>query len=340
MEWNRDHVRHLAMRLAVAFVLAYFGLQELHNPSDWKVFVPHIIAHRAPGGANDLVIVHGFLLVLASVTVATGILYIVGVVLAFGMLGEVCLGLWLDSGFTDLLVRDIGLFGLAVALAVDPVHAWRLDSAIVAKFRSLRQPLTQQRRPLQAPDARSLTWSVRAASGGALLGGLLLVTLVLRVTGGGTPAATNVASVYHTQPTPSTAVQSTLDPAQSTPPNTSPQPTAPAATASAPPANATRFDDWPYHDASFQVYPGPIGSDARKALAGFDLTVQDQGPSVTLVFKALSSRYQDATVSVPKGNTAYFIETTMRDDPSPQEDNELNDDGVIIVNPQGYIVQS
>jgi hypothetical protein len=42
---------------------------------------------------------------------------------------------------------------------------------------------------------------------------------------------------------------------------------------------------------------------------------------------------------VDRRDTAYFIETTMRDDPNDQENN-LGDDGVIEVNPQGYIVNS
>ncbi len=57
-----------------------------------------------------------------------------------------------------------------------------------------------------------------------------------------------------------------------------------------------------------------------------------------LTFKALSSRYHDATVTVNKTNTAYFVETSMRDDPNGQE-NQFNDDGVVMVDPQGYVLQ-
>jgi hypothetical protein len=74
-------------------------------------------------------------------------------------------------------------------------------------------------------------------------------------------------------------------------------------------------------------------------MAGFDLSVQDQGNSVVVNLKALSSRYNDAQFTVAKGDTAYFVETTPRDDPSGQE-NDLNDDGVVVVDPQGYILQS
>jgi hypothetical protein len=74
-------------------------------------------------------------------------------------------------------------------------------------------------------------------------------------------------------------------------------------------------------------------------LAGFNLSLQDQGNSVVVNLKALSSRYQDAQYTVAKGNTAYFVETTLRDDPSGQENN-LNDDGVVVVDPQGYLLRS
>jgi hypothetical protein len=55
--------------------------------------------------------------------------------------------------------------------------------------------------------------------------------------------------------------------------------------------------------------------------------------------KALSTRYRDAQYTVAKGDSAFFIETSMRDDAANQE-KDLDDDGIIVVNPEGYILGS
>ena len=108
---------------------------------------------------------------------------------------------------------------------------------------------------------------------------------------------------------------------------------------STPGPGAVRFDDWQYKRFAFQIYPGEINDDTKKALAGFDLSIQDNGDTVSVLLKALSSRYRDSQVTVNKNDTAYFIETTMRDDPNDQENN-LRDDGIIEVDPRGYIRSS
>jgi hypothetical protein len=105
-------------------------------------------------------------------------------------------------------------------------------------------------------------------------------------------------------------------------------------------ASTVRFDGWKYKQYAFQVFPGPVSTDAKTALAGFDLSVQDQSDGTVLLnLKALSSRYRDASFTVDKKNAAYFVETSMRDDPNDAENN-LNDDGLIVVSPDGYILKS
>jgi len=132
------------------------------------------------------------------------------------------------------------------------------------------------------------------------------------------------------------AIASSTPPAQVSAPNATPAAAAPSAI---PASSSVQFSSWQFAQYSYQIYPGPANGDAQKALAGFDLSVQDQGNSVVVNLKALSSQYNDAQFTVAKGNTAYFVETTLRDDPNSQENN-LNDDGVVVVDPQGYLLQS
>jgi hypothetical protein len=344
--WNRSDIRHLVMRLALGFTLGWFGVQELHNPRDWAVFVPHFIVHRYPGQVEHLVLLHGFLLLLAACAIGLGVCYLLGSLLAVGLFSEVVLGLWIDGGgISDLLIRDIGLLGLGIAVALDPVRTWQLDQYVLARLHKARQPARRRKTQPEQPLPERMVWTARAASGAGLLVALLAFAFVLRATGTSGAMPTNVSGLAsaHAQASPSpTAVVSASPAAAATPAPTTQaqaQPSAAAQTTPSAPANTSiLFASWQYRQYAFQVYPGPISSDAQNALSGFNLSVQDQGATVLLTFKALSSRYQDATITVDKANTAYFVETSMRDDPNGQE-NELNDDGVVTVDPQGHLLQ-
>jgi hypothetical protein len=343
---TRSAVRHLVMRLALAFGLGYFGVQELHNPSDWGVFVPNAIANHYPHAVNNLVILHGFLLTLASASVFLGLAYLAGSALAAALLGEVVIGLWLDGGVSDLVIRDIGLFGLAAAVAIDPVRFWHLDELVGARFRAMRQPVSrkQGRKGALPAAAPRPAWVTQAASGALLLLTVLAFASVLRVTGSSASALRPDSSAFASSNQTSTPAEV----AASSTPTAAAQPVANEPTpAQAQPTQAqgqstntgTEFATWRYHDKSFQIYPGELSPDAEDALSGFDLSVEDQGTQVILHLKALSSRYHDANITVDKANTAYFVETSMRDDPNGGE-NELNDDGVIAVNPDGYLIKN
>jgi hypothetical protein len=332
------------MRLALAFVLAWFGLHELHNPSDWTVFAPSFVVQHAPHQVNNLVLLHGFLLTLAAASVLLGLVYAGGTLLATGILAAVILELLVDGGVSDVLIRDVGVLGLASALLVDPVRVWHLDDAISARVQEWQRPANKKKKAQeQQLSPRAMSWT-RAGSAAALTVAVLALAAVLRVTGtsgAGLPSGASVFSGNAASPTAAATVEATQGPAVTDAPVATPA--APEASPSPVPAagptvTTVLFDSWRFHDKSFQVYPGPIAPETKQALAGFDLTLQDQGSQVVLNLKALSSRYHDASISLDKANTAYFVETSMHDDPNDQENN-LNDDGVIVVNAQGYIVQ-
>ena len=342
---KRSELRHLVMRLALGFVLGWFGVQELHSPSDWGVFVPALISSHAPNAVNNLVIAHGFLLTLGGASVLFGLFYLGGALLAVGLLGEVVIALWADSGMSDLVIRDIGLLGLAAALAVDPVRVWHLDDLLLKRMHAARRPSGKKKGRLDEPVPLGVLSWARAGSGALLAVSVLALAAVLRVTGSSGSGLPPDPSVFASGATPAAAqATSEATPVPSSPSESSPTPGQPAAAATDAPTPGTtvtsiQFASWQFHDKSFQVYPGAISSETKRALAGFELTVQDQGTQVVLLLKALSPEYHDASIPVDKADAAYFVETSMRDDPNDQENN-LNDDGVIIVNPDGYIVQS
>jgi hypothetical protein len=318
---DRNGARHFLMRLGLGFVLCWFAVQELRTPSDWTVFVPGFVTDASPVAVEKLVLLHGLMLLLAATSIVLGLFYRPGSLLASVLILEILFGLWWDDGVNDLVVRDVGLLALAVALTIDPVRSWHLDNVLSSTV----EKLSARRLREAAPTWRGYAWQPRAAAGVGLLALVLTAAFVLNAMG----------SAGESLPGGSVAA---LTNGGTTGPQESPRANAgPAATPT--PASSVRFADWRYKQYAFQIYPGDISADAKKALAGFQLNVEDQGDNVLVLLKATSARYKDAQYTVDKRDTAYFIETSMRDDPSSQEVN-LRDDGVIEVNPEGYIVNS
>jgi hypothetical protein len=345
-KWERGNARHVLMRAGLGFVLAWFGVQELRNPTDWAVFVPTIVADHSPVAINDLILLHGFLLLLAAAAIVLGILYVLGCLLAVGLVVDIILGLWLDGGVSDLVIRDIGLLALTGAVAIDPVRFWHLDNAL-PRLLSRRQPVPPPKgvktpKGIKAPPPQPPPsgWQPRAGAGAALLVAVLLLSFVLHATGSNgailTGSEVNSLDTSSAAPTPHPADAATPGPTTAL----GPVPAGATATPVPSAASTVRFDGWKYKQYAFQVFPGQVSADAKTALAGFDLSIQDKSDGTVLLnLKALSSRYRDAAFTVDKKNAAYFVETSMRDDPNNAENN-LNDDGLIVVSPDGYILKS
>src|SRR3989344_1681351 len=107
---NRENV----LSYFLAFVALWFGYNEVTAPSDWVGLVPEFL-----GSGNALVYLvftHGVVLILC----AMALVFNFHRRAAAGVLGLVLLGivgaLVMKGGVSDVAVRDIGLFGMALAL--------------------------------------------------------------------------------------------------------------------------------------------------------------------------------------------------------------------------------
>ncbi len=106
----------LVMRLSLAFVFVYFGISEIFNPAYFSGYIPSFISHLSIYEPDLFIRVHGSVLVFLSLCLIfkfylkfTGILVIL-------MLIQIIGGLLLISGFNEIVVRDIGLLGLAISI--------------------------------------------------------------------------------------------------------------------------------------------------------------------------------------------------------------------------------
>ncbi len=93
-----------------------------------------------------------------------------------------------------------------------------------------------------------------------------------------------------------------------------------------------------YAAYAFRIYPGPRTPATRQALAGFRISVVPQGSRVRVQVVQTGSSQPPTTRVYPRSDRIYFIEASMGDDPNMSELN-LGDDGLVVTNAQGRIVE-
>ena len=92
----------VAGRILLALVLAWFGYHELVRPELWTGYVP-VVAPTSTA-AVVAVLAHGWVLLMLAVALAAAVLL------------EIIISLTVTAGLSDLTMRDVGVFGLAVCL--------------------------------------------------------------------------------------------------------------------------------------------------------------------------------------------------------------------------------
>jgi hypothetical protein len=106
----------LVMRLFMAFVLGWFGINEILSPRYWSSYVPPMAIELLPIPILPFVQGHGAVLIFLAVCFLFRFyLRYVGV-LALLVLLSIIGGLISMNGFDEIVVRDIGLFGLAFSI--------------------------------------------------------------------------------------------------------------------------------------------------------------------------------------------------------------------------------
>ena len=104
-----------AARVLLGLVLAWFGYHELVAPGLWTGYVPLLSATSQ--ASEVLVLAHGWVLLLLAAALAVGIAPRLAAFVAAVMLFEIVVSLTVAGGLSDLVLRDVGVFGLAVAIA-------------------------------------------------------------------------------------------------------------------------------------------------------------------------------------------------------------------------------
>lgn len=112
-------------RLGLAFVLIWFGAQELVDPGPWTGYLPTFM-HFLP--AVPLILAHGYLLFALGCLVAIGLHTRIAAGLGTLLVVTIAVTLLLSPGGTALAVRDIGLTTLGAAVTFASDYLWTFDA--------------------------------------------------------------------------------------------------------------------------------------------------------------------------------------------------------------------
>ena len=117
MAIEKDDVRHILTRLAVAQVLIIFGIWEMVQPVYWNSFVPSFVSSFM--NINLFVQLHGAFILILGVAILVGAYLRVSAVLAVLTTLAVIVFLLISSGFSDIIIRDIVIVLAAASLIFD-----------------------------------------------------------------------------------------------------------------------------------------------------------------------------------------------------------------------------
>lgn len=112
------------LRIGIAIVLLWFGVNELMRPHVWTAYVPEIVAQYLPFSVYLFVIFNGV------VEVILGFLLVVGyrIRIVSGLVTLHLLLIVLSVGYNDIGVRDFGLFMAALSLFLMEHHPLSMDN--------------------------------------------------------------------------------------------------------------------------------------------------------------------------------------------------------------------
>jgi hypothetical protein len=104
----------LAARVLLGLVLGWFGYHELVQPTLWTGYV--LVLSPTSALAVLAVLAHGWALLMLAAALIAGIATRIAAGIAAITLAEIVVSLTVTAGLSDLVLRDVGVLGLAICL--------------------------------------------------------------------------------------------------------------------------------------------------------------------------------------------------------------------------------
>ena len=93
-----------------------------------------------------------------------------------------------------------------------------------------------------------------------------------------------------------------------------------------------------YASYAYRIYPGPVSASAQQAMAGYRISTKVSGSTVVIAVSATGSSQALSRKTYAVADNVYFLEANFGDDSGVTELNP-GDDGLIVTNPHGLIVE-
>ena len=113
-------------RIILGLVLAWFGYHELVVPKLWTGYIP--LLSPSSQLSQILVLAHGVVLAILAVGLIAGVMPRLFAAIAALVMLEIVTSLIVTAGLSDLVLRDIGVLGLAVSVMASHHERLVLDS--------------------------------------------------------------------------------------------------------------------------------------------------------------------------------------------------------------------
>jgi len=111
----------------------------------------------------------------------------------------------------------------------------------------------------------------------------------------------------------------------------------PAASAGPSASTAPLLSSEPYASSAFQIWPGPLSAVAKQAMTGLTISVHKVASGLS-VMAGVNGQPSAAPHVYAGGAKVYVVEASMGDD-SGNSDYSLGDDGLVVTDAKGRIVQ-
>ena len=108
------HKSRVLVKFGIFFIFITFGIWEIIDPSYWLGFAPSFLAKLSY--ALILIKIHGIALSIVGLGIFFSKRVKLFALFSTMIMLQIVLSLWLSSGFTDLLVRDIAILIFSFSL--------------------------------------------------------------------------------------------------------------------------------------------------------------------------------------------------------------------------------
>jgi len=121
---NNKNYATVLIRVSLALVLLWFGIDQIANTENWFGYIPHWLTSNLSSSLSTFIILNGIFEIIIGVLLLIGFYTrIIAFIAALHLLS-----ITIAVGYNDIAVRDLGLTLMAVSLIFSGAGVLSLDS--------------------------------------------------------------------------------------------------------------------------------------------------------------------------------------------------------------------